>query len=88
MFVADIMKRLPHELPKPLSEPSWIQVEELLVDATHCELVIYHSWSLANIRGLTVESAVLRLDQAGLHLIQLPAFLLTQSSTAETPARY
>ena len=71
LFVVEIMECLLHRFSKLLSEPSWIQAEELLVEAIHCELVIHPSWSLANIRGFTVEMARLRLDGAGVYLRHL-----------------
>ena len=71
LFPVQIIERLLHGLSKPLPEPSWIEVEEFLVEGMNCVLVIHHSWSWVNICGLAVESASLRLDEIGLRFSKL-----------------
>jgi len=86
-FLIEIIERLLHGFPKPLPEPSWIEAEEFLVEGMNCALVRHHSWSSVNIRGLTVASTSLRLDEAGLRLFQAHAFLPARLSTTGFPAR-
>ena len=48
-FLIEIIEGLLHGFPKPLPEPSWIEVEEFLVESTSCCLSIHRekSWKRA-----------------------------------------